>query len=77
MTITADRWDWIKPSTPTGILNTWNTAPIATKRGYVYGHLTTDAKRFSLAKITSFDTSTNSIVTVHLPIKCNDDKDIP
>jgi hypothetical protein len=66
MTIATDRWDWIKPTTPTGILNTWNTAPIATKHSYVYGYLTTDAKRFALATI-----------NVHLPIKCNDDKDVP
>lgn len=47
------RWDWIKPSTPTGILNTWNTAPIATKHRHVYAHLTQDAKRFALAQTPS------------------------
>lgn len=77
MTYKTDRWDWIKPSTPTGILSTWNTAPIATKHAYVYSYLTSDAMRFSLVRVTTIDPITSSLITFPLPIFCNDDKDVP
>jgi hypothetical protein len=45
---TADRWIWIQPTTPDGILDTWNKHPTATRDTLVGATLEWDARRFSL-----------------------------
>ena len=45
---TANRWDWIKPFTSDGILDTWNKQPTATRDTLVGRTLEWDARRFSL-----------------------------
>ena len=44
----ADRWRWIKPTTPNGILDTWNKQPTAARDTLVRRTLEQDARRFSL-----------------------------
>jgi hypothetical protein len=73
---TADRWDWIQPTTATGVLNTWNTAPIAAKHAFTYSYLVDDGKRFSSMKYVTLIPGYPS-PTLIPPILCNDDKDIP
>jgi hypothetical protein len=43
---TVDRWNWIRASTPNGILDTWNTLPQANRAAFVGSTLKSDATRF-------------------------------
>lgn len=48
---TFDRWDWIKSSTPNGILDTWNSMPEPDRETLVRKTLFADAYRFSLVPL--------------------------
>ena len=74
---TADRWDWIKPTTTSGVLDTWNTAPIANKQSYTYSHMTIDAKRFTNLNVMVGGPGGPPGTIYTFPILCNDDQDVP
>ena len=63
----ADRWTWVRASTPEGSLDTWNSEPASRKFGLTLVPLRQDALRFSL-----FSTGGPAI-----PIRCWDDQDTP
>lgn len=63
---TADRWVWIQPATSGGILDTWNTQPMARKLALSGDSLRNDAMRFSIF----------SKVSTLIPILCWDDADV-
>jgi hypothetical protein len=76
---TADRWTWIKPATPNGILDTWNKQPIATRDMLVRRTLEQDARRFSL--ISDFVSPSliplGPIPAIPLPVWVWDNEDVP
>jgi hypothetical protein len=76
---TADRWTWIKPTTPNGILDTWNKQPIATRDMLVRRTLEQDARRFSL--ISDFASPSliplGPIPAIPLPVWVWDNEDVP
>jgi hypothetical protein len=74
---TADRWDWINPATTSGVLDTWNTSPIASKQSYTYSHLTIDAKRFTNLNVMVGGPGGPPGTIYTFPILCNDDQDVP
>jgi hypothetical protein len=67
LAVAADRWVWIQPGTAGGILDTWNTQPMARKLSLSGDSLKSDAMRFS----------TFSKVSTLIPILSWDDADIP
>ena len=66
----ADRWTWIKASTPGGILDTWNSEPSSRKFSLTGVPLWQDAQRFSL-----FSTL-GTTIGADIPILCWDHEDI-
>jgi hypothetical protein len=68
---TADRWTWIKPATPNGILDTWNKQPFGIRDTLVTRKLGEDARRFSI--ISSFA----SPLPIAIPVLVWDDEDVP
>jgi len=69
---TVNRWDWIKPATPDGILDTWNKHPVATRDTLVARTLEYDARRFSL--ISHYPVPL--IISPVLPVWVWDDEDV-
>jgi hypothetical protein len=65
---TTDRWTWIQPGTPGGILDTWNTEVLSRKLSLTGDALKADAERFS-----TFSNLTGTVI----PILSWDDEDIP
>jgi hypothetical protein len=68
---TADRWTWIKPATPNGILDTWNKQPFGMRDTLVTRKLGDDARRFSI--ISNFA----SPLPIAIPVLVWDDEDVP
>jgi hypothetical protein len=68
---TADRWTWIKPATPNGILDTWNKQPFGIRDTLVTRKLGDDARRFSI--ISNFA----SPLPIAIPVLVWDDEDVP
>jgi hypothetical protein len=66
---TADRWTWIKPATPNGILDTWNKQPFGIRDTLVSRKLGEDARRFSIIS--------NFANPLPIPVLVWDNEDVP
>ena len=62
----ANRWEWIRPETSNGILDTWNSQPLSRKLSLSVDSLKNDSLRFSI--LSQFPL---------LPILSSDDEDVP
>ena len=76
---TVNRWTWIKPTTPNGILDTWNKQPTTNRDLLVRRTLEQDARRFSL--ISHFASPSpiplDPFPTIPLPVWVWDNEDMP
>jgi hypothetical protein len=66
---TANRWVWINPTTPNGILDTWNKQPFGTRETLAGSKLGFDARRFSIIS--------NFASPLPLPVLVWDSEDVP
>ena len=76
---TANRWTWIKPTTPNGILDTWNKQTTASRDTLVRRTLEQYARRFSL--ISYFPSPSpiplGPLPSIPLPVWVWDNEDVP
>jgi hypothetical protein len=76
---TANRWVWINPTNPNGILDTWNKQPLATRDMLVRRTLEQDARRFSLISDFASPSSIpfDPLPAIPLPVWVWDNEDVP